>query len=391
MPDGSSDLSSNPAGLDAQPGEAPPRPRRALGRKLRRWGLLILGPVAVAAGAGYVYVTGGRYVGTDDAYVKGDKAMVAAEVAGPIASVAVHENQHVARGDVLFRIDDRRYRIALAAAEASLASVRNKIAGLKATYRQKEVELARARTDAAFAKKDFERYSTLVSTSAVSRSAYDTARHDLAVAEQNIRVIEQGIAQAKAALAGDPEIPVARHPNYLVAEAARDRAKLDLDETVVRAPIAGVASNTPEPGEQVTGNGALSTPVMSVIADSGMWIEANFKETDLTHVRPGQPVAITIDTYPDRRWSGHVQSIGPATGAEFSVIPLQNATGNWVKVVQRIPVRIAIDTAPDDPALRIGMSAVVEVDTGHVRVLPEFLRPLLAWAGLAAERAAARQ
>jgi membrane fusion protein (multidrug efflux system) len=361
------------------------RPRR----RLRRWVLLVLGPLVVASVAGYFYVTGGRYVSTDDAYLKGDKVMVAAEVPGSIARVEVRENQHVDRGDVLFRLDDRRYRIALAAAEADLAGVRDQVAAQKATYREKQMELARARTDAAFARSEFDRYAKLVSTSAVSRSSYDTARHALDVAEQTIRVIEQQIAQAKAALAGDPDIEVERHPSYLAAEAARDRAAFDLDKTVVRAPIAGVASNVPQRGEQVTGSDAFVNPVMSVVADSGLWIEANFKETDLTHVRPGQPVTVTVDAFPGDDWRGTVQSIGPATGAEFAVIPQQNATGNWVKVVQRVPVRIAVDINPGGPPLRVGMSTVVDIDTGQNRALPGFLSTALAWLGVGPEPARA--
>jgi len=318
---------------------------------------------------------------------KGDKATVAAEVPGAIVSVEVKENQHVDKGDVLFRIDDRRYRIALAAAEANVASVRDQIAAQKAAYRERQMELARARTDAAFARSEFDRYSKLVSTSAVSRSSYDTARHTLDAAEQTIHVIEQQIAGARAALAGDPDIDVGHHPSYLAAEAARDRAAYDLGKTVVRAPIAGIAANTPEQGEQVTGSDAFVNPVMAVIADSGLWIEANFKETDLTHVRPGQPATISVDAFPADDWHGEVQSIGPATGAEFSVIPLQNATGNWVKVVQRVPLRIAVDATPGGPPLRIGMSTAVEIDTGHSRAaLPDFLGPVLgpvlAWLGI---------
>lgn len=359
---------------DAQP---PVRRRRRL-----RWLLMILGPVAVLAGAGYLYVTGGRYASTDDAYLKADVGLVAPEVAGLITEVAIHENQHVKKGEVLFRVDARRYRIALAAADANLSGVRDQIAVLKATYRQKQEELALAQANIAFAQSEFDRYSKLVTSSAVSRSSYDSANHDLAVAKHNARVTEQEIAQIRAQLAGDPEIPVERHPSYLQAEAERDQAALDLEQTVVRAPFAGIASNTPQIGQQVTGNGALSTPVMSVVADSGLWIEANFKESELTDVRAGQPVSITVDAYPAHSWRGVVQSIGPATGAEFSVIPAQNATGNWVKVVQRIPVRIAVTTAPDDPVLRAGMSAVVVIDTGRTRVLPSFLRTLLATAGL---------
>jgi len=369
-----------PSGDDAGPGRATPRPA-APRRWLRRF-LLLLGPLVVAAVGGYFYVTGGRYVSTENAYVQADKVMIAAEVSGLIAEVVVRENQRVAAGDVLFRIDDRPYRIALAEAEARLASVRGEIMSLKASYRQKQEELALARINLAFDNTEFERQSRLVATNAVSRARFDSVRHDLDVARQRIRVTEQEMAQIRAQLAGDPDIAVERHPRYLAAQAVVDRVALDLERTVVRAPFAGIASNTPQPGLQVIGNAAFSSPVMSLVADTGVWIEANFKETDLTHVRPGQTVAIHVDTYPDHEWHGTAESLSQATGAEFSVIPPQNATGNWVKVVQRIPMRIAVKTNGDDPALRAGMSTTVEIDTGHRRPLLGFVRTALSWFGV---------
>lgn len=381
-----------PSGDDAGPGRDAPRP--APRRRWLRPFLLLLGPLVVAAVGGYLYTTGGRYVSTENAYVQADKVMIAAEVSGLITEVAVRENQRVTKGDVLFRIDGRPYRIALAEAKARLAGARDEIASLKASYRQKQEELALARTDLAFFKTEFERQSRLVASSAVSRAKFDAARHDLDVARQRIRITEQEMAQIRAQLAGDPDIAVERHPQYLTAQAAIERAALDLERTVVRAPFAGIASNTPQVGQQVIGNGPMSSPVMSLVADTGIWIEANLKETDLTRIRPGQPVAIHVDTYPDHDWQGTVESLSQATGAEFSVIPPQNATGNWIKVVQRIPVRIAVETNGRDPALRAGMSTTVEIDTGHRRPLPGFVQAALSWLGVSrtiAAEADARQ
>ena len=375
MPQDSPD-SAAPQPTTGTPPDAPRRPARR--RWLRRL-LLLAGPLVVAAVAVGVYLAGGRYVATENAYVKADMVMVAAEVSGPIVEVGVRENQQVGRGDVLFRIDDRPYRIALREAEAELAGVVNDLASLKAEHAQKLEERALAQADLDYATRELGRQSKLLATSTTSHSKYDAARHEVAVIRQRLKVIAQETAQILARLGGEPELEVGRHPRYLQAVAAIERARLDLERTVVRAPFAGIASNTPNPGQQVVASTTSSAPVMSVVADRDAWIEANFKETELTHVRPGQAVTIHVDGYPDRDWHGSVESISQATGAEFSVIPPQNATGNWVKVVQRIPVRIAIAAEAGAPALRSGMSTWVEIDTGRQRPLPDFVRHALDW------------
>jgi membrane fusion protein (multidrug efflux system) len=382
-PDHAAPAAPSDDGFDSKGG------RRRLSRRWLRRSLLLLGPLLVAVVAGYVYITSGRYVSTENAYVKADKVMIAAEVTGLITDVAVQENQRVAAGDVLFRIDERPYRIALSEAEAHLTNVRDEIASLKASYRQKAEELTLARTDVDFAQKEYDRQSKLVRTKVISASRFDAVEHDLDVARRRIDVIEQEMAQIKAELSGDPNIPIERHPRYLEAVAARDRAALDLERTVVRAPFRGIAGNAPQVGQQVIGNGPLSSPVMSIVSDAGVWIEANFKETDLTHVRSGQPVVVEIDAYPDREWAGTVQSLSQATGAEFSIIPPQNATGNWVKVVQRIPVRISVKVNRDDPVLRAGMSTSVEIDTGYHHPLPAFVQAMASWLGGASPASAA--
>jgi membrane fusion protein, multidrug efflux system len=197
------------------------------------------------------------------------------------------------------------------------------------------------------------------------------------VARQRIAVLRQERAGLLADLDGDADIPVERHSAYLAAEAARERAALDLQHTVVHAPFDGVASRKPDLGDYVS----AGTAAMSVVADQGVWIEANFKKTELTHVRPGQQAVIEVDPYPDRAWHGVVESISQATGAQFALLPPQNATGNWVKVVQRIPVRITIPRQEGDPALRAGMSVTAEVDTRHRRELPGVLESALTWTG----------
>jgi len=339
-----------------------------------RTGLLIAGPLAVLVVGGAFYLTGGRVVETDNAYVKADKVALVPEVKGRIVAIDVKENQAVVPGEELFRIDDAQYRIALAKAEAQLSEARDTIAGLKASYRQKVGELALAKANGALAVKDFNRKSQLIKTHTVSASALDTAQNELSVTQQRVHVAEQELAQIVAKLQGNPEIAVEAHALYREAEAARDQARLDLDHTHVRAPFAGIVSQVPKLGTWVDADSAVA----ALVSNSKIWIDANFKETDLTHVRPGQPVTIAVDTYPDHTWTGTVDSISQASGAEFSVIPAQNTTGNWVKVVQRIPVRIAIKDDAAAPPLRAGMSTIVEIDTGYTRPL---MRVVSGWFG----------
>jgi membrane fusion protein (multidrug efflux system) len=364
----------------AVPGKSPESSPERRRRWLRRV-LLLLGPLLVLLVGGYFYVTGGRFVGTDDAYVKADMVAIAAQVSGPIVEVDVHENQHVDPRQVLFRIDQQPFKIALAQAEARLKKADDDVRALEASYHQKQQELELAHKNVAYAEQEFHRQASLAKRDFASRAKYDEAQHNLDVAHQHVAMTEQELRSLLADLGGSPDLPVEQHASYLEAKAARDRAALDLQHTIVRAPFAGVASQKPYLGDYVT----AGTPVMSIVADQDVWVEANFKETDLTHVRTGQPATVTVDTYPGRTWPGTVESISQATGAQFSVLPPQNASGNWVKVVQRIPVRIVLKTKPGEPPLRAGMSVVAEIDTGHRRALPGFVETALAWAGYVTE------
>jgi len=360
---------------------AAPRPRRRLVRST----LLVLGPLVVIVGAVYVYLTTGRFVSTDNAYVKSDVGIVSAQISGPIVEVAVKENQPVAQGDVLFKIDDEPFRVKMQQVDAELGAVRDYVEGIRASYRQKLSQLELDKTNAVYQKRDFERLQSLAAKQLASQQAVDDARQKSDVANQTVVVSERALDQIRAQLGGDADKPLTEQAAYLALKAMRDTAVLDLERTVVRAKLDGIASKVPVVGQYV----APGTPIMSVVSNQEKWIEANFKETDLTHVVVGQRVTIKLDTYPDREWHGRVQSISQATGAEFSVIPAQNATGNWVKVTQRIPVRVSIDMRAGDPELRVGMSADVKIDTGYERPAPGFLT-MLRPAGVA-EAAPARE
>ena len=355
----------------AAPSSAAPRPRAA--RRWLRSTLLILGPLVALSIGTYAYYTSGRVVETDNAYVKADVGVVSAEVAGSINSVHVRENQRVKAGDVLFTIDERPFNVALDRATAQLSAIDDFVESTKASYRQALEQLALARTNAAYEQHELDRLAALAERKLASDIDVDEARHKRDVANQEIQVAERTLDQIRARLGGDLDRPVTEQAAYLAAKSVRDAALLDVEHTVVRAPLDGIASKVPTVGQYVQPGAAT----MTVVADHDMWIEANYKETDLTHVAVGQPVDIHLDTYPDHRWRGRVESISQATGAEFSVIPAQNATGNWVKVTQRIPVRIAIEMRGDDPALRAGMSAIVDIDTGHERPAPRWVRALL--------------
>lgn len=345
------------------------------GRRGTRALLLGAVPLAILAAAGSVYLLGGRYVETENAYVHANMVTVTPEISGTVQRVAVSENEPVRAGALLFRIDPRRYRIALEKARSELADARTRIETMKASYREQAQQLKVAKSNAAFAEREYQRQVRLARRQAVSESVLDRYRHERDVAAEQVRSVRKGLERLRASLDGDPDITVAKHPLYRKAEAALEAAKTDLEETRVTAPFDGVASKTPIEGQFVNPR----HPAMSLVAGSGAWVDANLKETQLTHVSPGQSVEIRVDTYPGAVWRGHVKSIAAATGSEFSVLPAQNATGNWVKVVQRVPVRIAIDEGPSGQPLRAGLSARVSIDTGWHQRGPAFLSPVAGW------------
>ena len=335
-------------------------------RKIRHALLLLLGPVAIIAAGSWFYLQGGRFVGTDNAYVKADILTISSNISGLVTSLAVHDSEHVSKGDLLFRVDDQPYRIALARAEANLANVRGDIESLREEFANKNLEIASAQTDLAFQQRELTRLQKLIAEGSISESQYDSAVYARDTAERDLAEKRQALKVVQARLV-DPDAAIDAHPRVRAALAELEKAKFDLDHVDVFAPTDGIIVNvSTHPGENVITGGA----VMSLISDERIWLEANFKETDLTYMSRGQNAEIRVDAYPDRVWHGHVAAITPATGAEFSLLPPQNSSGNWVKVVQRVSVRLELDDYPGEPYLASGMSANVEVDTGHQRTLP---------------------
>lgn len=335
---------------------------------MKRLILLVVVPSIAALAVGVVYLRSGRYVETDNAYVKADKVPISAEVSGTVREVLVNENEAVIAGQPLFRLDPAPFQVAVAKAEGKLAQVRTDLAALKAGYRGKQAEIALAQTRQSFAQKDQRRQADLVTKNFISLSKYDDAKQSTDLAGQQIDALNQDLKRIAETLGGSVDAPVERHPSYRVALAELEQARLDLARVEVRASLPGIVSKPPKLGQYVP----AGSMALALVASGNLWIEANFTETDLTYVHPGQPVRIHVDTYPEAAWKGVVESVSPATGAEFSILPAQNATGNWIKIVQRVPVRIKIEAAPKMPQLRAGLSTYVEIDTGHRRRLLGF-------------------
>ena len=340
--------------------------------------LSLLGPLAAIALGLFLFLSGGRYISTDNAYVKSEKIAVSSDISGRVVGVLVKANQVVKPGTALFRIDREPFEIAASRAKAQLLTARQEGEALKFLYRQKLASLDQAKVALSFYERQFERQRKLKRKAIASETTFDTANQNLQNARAEVSVLQQDLAQARVRLGGDADSPIDQLPGVLTAAAALRQTELDLKRTEVRASVDGIITNFDlQKGEYVE----AGKVVFSIVGTRSLWIEANFRETDMTHMRVGQTAKIHVDAYPKDERTAQVASIDPATGAEFALLPPQNATGNWVKVVQRLPVRLELDDAVREPPLRAGMSVIVKVDTKHQRTLADLTTIIARWFG----------
>jgi membrane fusion protein (multidrug efflux system) len=328
---------------------------------------MVAGPAIVLLAAGYWYLTSGRYVSTDDAYVQAARMAISTDISGRVVEIAVRDNEQVKAGQVLFRLDPRPFRIAVEQARAQLAAERLQIDAMKATYHQKQADAKATEHTVAYQQRELERQKQLIASGTTSRQQFEQASQAYDTGRQQLVGKQQDAANALANLGGDPDIPVDQHPKVQHAQAALERTELDLSYTVIRAPENGIVTKVEQ--LQVGNYVTAALPLFSLMSTDRIWVEANFKETELTHMRPGQSATVEVDTYAGSVLPAKVESLSPGTGLVFSLLPAENATGNWVKVVQRLPVRISIDHSDPNVPLHAGLSATVEVDTRRDRPL----------------------
>ncbi|MGC1957961.1 MAG: HlyD family secretion protein [Pseudolabrys sp.] len=337
-----------------------------IGRKRLRMILLVGLPALVLVIGLGIYLSGGRYISTDNAYVGAQKVLITPDISGKITNVAIREGQHVNPGDELFSLDREPFALALAQVKAKLDTARSDFDKLKSNLKSLNTLAELAEKNVDLKQRDVDRKTKLVSSQAGSQADLDTALAAVITAKLQAEFAVQQRDTTLNQLLGDPDLPLERFPEYAQAKAALDNAQRDFDHTIVRAPMSGTATQVDN--IQLGRFVAAGTPVLSVIDDQAPWVDANPKETDITYLRIGQKATIDVDSFPDRTFTGTVVAVSPGTGAQFSILPPQNATGNWVKVVQRLPVRIAFDKSEDTKLLRSGMSVNVDIDTGHSRL-----------------------
>ncbi|MDE0971622.1 MAG: HlyD family secretion protein [Arenicellales bacterium] len=343
-------------------------------RTLKRTVFLIVIPLLAICVGLYLYAAGGRYVSTDNAYVKANVIIISPEVSGRVTSVLVVDNQAVEANDVLLQLDSSPLEITLSRARAQMAVIRTELESLRADYGETVVQAQLAEDKVRYLVRRYKRQRKLLKQGLSSEEKHDEAKHNLQVARREVQIIEQRIQRVLAQLAGNERLPVDQHPRYLTAQTTYDQAAVELKATTIRAPASGIVSNMKL---QVGEYAQAGKPIFSLIQNQPIWIEANLKETQLTHILPGQQATIVADAYPDKIWESVISSIAPATGAEFSILPPQNASGNWVKVVQRIPINLVIIDQAGGPQLRAGMTVSVRIDTRRKRELSGQMRDVV--------------
>lgn len=354
----------------SEAGSNPIRTRR--GRIWLRRFLLIAVPL-LAIGAGlYIYLHGGRYISTDNAYVGAQKVLVTPQISGTVNAVKVAEGQKLKAGDVLFTIDPKPYEIALAEAQAAVTRAETDFGALKTQYAGFAPQIDIARNTVALRQSEVSRRSQLLASKVVAKADIEQDQVNLQNAIATLAALEHGQHQALSQLGGNADATLETYGPWLAARAAAERAQWNLEQTVLKAPLDGIATQVSN--IQLGRYLAAGAPVFAIVSDSDVWVDANPKETDITWLKPEQDVTVTVDAFPGQPFKGHVASISPGTGAQFSLIPAQNASGNWVKVVQRVPVRIRLDQGQDLSKLRAGMSVNVDIDTHRTRSLARLFR-----------------
>jgi len=340
---------------------------RRNGRRWLRPTLLVVVPLLTALAGLWFYLSGGRYISTDNAYVGAQKVLITPDISGKINRIVVHEGQHVEPGDILFEIDPEPFRLAVDQAHAKLAAVKVELTNLKANVKAFATMLDLSQKSVDLKQRDVERKSSLVTSRTGSQFDLDNAAASLVQAQLIAEFTLQQKNSMLNQLLGNPDLSIEEYPSYRQAKAAAEQAERDLNHTVLRAPISGTATQVDN--IQLGRFVPAGTPVFGVMDDNAPWVDANPKETDITYLRTGQKATMWVDSFPDRPFHGTVTSVSPGTGAQFSILPPQNATGNWVKVVQRVPLRVTFAGDENTRLLRSGMSVTVDIDTEHKRTL----------------------
>ncbi|TDH38612.1 HlyD family secretion protein [Pseudohoeflea suaedae] len=357
-----------PADIRADAPTAPEKPKRKRGRRL---GLMLLVPALLVGVGGYMWVSGGRYEETENANLLFSKIAIASELSGRVTTSNVTNNKQVRKGDVLFQVDPAPLKIAVEQAKAAIETARLNVTQLRAGYQQALAQQHAAENDVAYSQDNLKRYKTLSNKGVATASSYDDATHAARKAEDALTAAKEAVANAKAALGPALEGDIDEHPSVISAKAAAEKAEYNLEVSTVHAPADGMLYEAADfkPGRFV----AAGTSLFTLVETEQPWVEANFKETQLTYMDVDQPAEVSFDAFPDRTFRATVKSIGAGTGAEFSLLPAQNATGNWVKVTQRIPVHLKLDNEDAHFLMRSGLSATVTVDTGHSRHFGDLL------------------